>query len=105
MAEGANGADDRGDGDGGDRAGVTEGVSFVLGARANGPPLPPSASGSRGSRPKMLGGSDARATQKGKRNTRILASLIFSSPVVRVEWSIEDIQGRLPRPFLCLDST
>ena len=80
MAEGANGADDRGDGDGGDRAGVTEGVSFVLGARVNGPPLPPSASGSRGSRPKKLGGSDGRPTQKGKRNTRILASLIFSSP-------------------------
>ena len=79
-ADGADGADDRGDGDGDDRTDVTEGVSFVLGARANGFPLPPSVSGSRGSRTKKLGGSDGRPTQKGKRNRRFLANLIFSSP-------------------------
>ena len=48
--DGADGADDRGDEDGDDCTDVTEGVS--LGARANGFPLPPSVSGSRGSRPK-----------------------------------------------------
>ena len=47
-----DGADDRGDEDGDDRTDVTEGVSFVLGARANGFPLPPSVSGSRLSRPR-----------------------------------------------------